>query len=89
MLAREVLMLCRRCAPLALTRGAALRAWLSRAATEDSPWDSVMCVGCGRVLPPEEMTARLVHKLSQLAQFGLAGGMATLLRVSPQVSKDA
>ena len=82
-------MLCRRCAQLALTGGAALRAWVLRAAMDDSRSDGVLCAGCGAMLPPDELTERLVVKLSQLAQFGLGGGMAPLLRVSSQTSEDA
>ncbi|MGH7548156.1 MAG: hypothetical protein ACREMM_08270 [Gemmatimonadales bacterium] len=81
-------MLCRRCAQLALTAGAVLRAWVLRAALDDSPGEGVLCVGCGAMLPPEELTERLVLKLSQLAQFGLGGGMAPLLRASPQAFED-
>jgi len=66
-----------------------MRVWLSRAPAEDSPWRSVLCARCGAVLPPEEMTERLMRKLSQLAQFGLGGDTLPLLRSAPPSSKDA
>jgi hypothetical protein len=40
------------------------------------------------VLPAEETTEQLLHKLSQLAQFGLAGGGSPPLLDSPYASKD-
>jgi len=42
----------------------------------------VLCGQCGVVLGPADVTARLVLKLAQLNQFGLAGGDA-LLRTPP------
>jgi hypothetical protein len=65
------------------------RLWVSRAPAEDSPWRSVLCARCGAVLPPEEMTQRLVRKLSQLARFGLGDDTLPLLRSAPPSSKDA
>jgi len=81
-------MLCRRCDGVVQARGT-MRVWLSRAPAEDSPWRSVLCARCGAVLPPEEMTERLMRKLSQLAQFGLGGDTLPLLRSAPPSSKDA
>jgi len=42
----------------------------------------VLCARCRVVLGPADLTTRLVLKLAQLNQFGLAGGDA-LLRTPP------
>jgi hypothetical protein len=80
-------MLCRRCERVVQAHGT-MRLWVSRAPAEDSPWRSVLCARCGAVLPPEEMTERLVRKLSQLARFGLGGDTTPLLRSASPFSKD-
>ncbi|HEV2749941.1 MAG TPA: hypothetical protein VGV12_05385 [Gemmatimonadales bacterium] len=48
----------------------------------------VVCARCGTVLAPEDLTMRLVAKLAQLNQFGLAGG-EDLLRPAPPTAKDS
>jgi hypothetical protein len=86
--AEEAGMLCKRCANLVQARRTLVRAWWARAAAHDSDGDDVRCAGCGTVLPLEDTSERLLHKLSQLAQFGLAGAAAPLLRTTPVPSKS-
>ncbi|HEV7365115.1 MAG TPA: hypothetical protein VGN76_04665 [Gemmatimonadales bacterium] len=40
----------------------------------------LICVRCGSVLPAEIVTERLLGKLSQLGQFGLAAAARPLLK---------
>jgi hypothetical protein len=80
-------MLCRRCADLEKRR-LLIRSRAVGPAAGDSPWDEVLCAGCGAVLPAEETTERLLHKLTQLSQFGLGGADSMPLLASAHASKD-
>jgi hypothetical protein len=80
-------MLCRRCADLEKRR-ILVRSRAAGPAAGDSPWDEVLCGGCGAVLPAEETTEHLLHKLTQLAQFGLAAGGSPPLLASLHATKD-
>jgi hypothetical protein len=76
-------MLCRRCsaaAPADLPPyGGALRVGAAA---------GVLCVRCGTVLGPYDLTARLVAKLAQLSRFGLTG-RDELLRPPSSPAKDS
>jgi len=80
-------MLCRRCVDLEKRR-MLVRSRAVGPSAGDSAWDDVLCASCGAVLPTEETTEQLLHKLSQLAQFGLAGAGSPPLLASPPASKD-
>ena len=43
----------------------------------------LLCARCGKVLPAEDGTKRLLDKLSQLSRFGLGGESPPLLGSSP------
>ena len=75
------MMLCRRCSAMAPADP------LDGGAPRVGVVAGVLCARCGTVLGPHDLTARLVAKLAQLSQFGLAG-RNELLRPPPPFPKD-
>ena len=43
---------------------------------------NLLCGECGSVLPPDNPTDRMLHKLAQLARFGLSSEGGPLLEYS-------
>ncbi len=80
-------MLCRRCANVVRKRGMFIQAVPPSAVPRVPGWEHVFCARCGAVLPAENLTERLLEKLSQLAQFGLVGAGAPLLKASDSAAK--
>ncbi len=61
--------------------------WLRAASSPARVWGphrlgDLLCAACGSILPGEDIADRLLHKQSQLAQFGLAGAAGPLLEAT-------
>lgn len=55
----------------------------SRVAASRPGWDrlrDVVCDTCATLLPPDDVDARLLDRLSRLARFGLVAGAAPILK---------
>ena len=80
-------MLCRDC--IAMVERAGLSSHRARRATPGAePLESLLCRRCGAVLAPEDLTDRLLEKLTQLDLFGLGEGALPLLEPPPGGAKD-
>lgn len=75
-------MLCGRCEGSASELGPNPRSLPPQALSGWGRLGSILCSRCGAVLSAEDHAERLLAKLAQLAQFGLAGESRPLLEAS-------